>query len=131
MSKNFKDRVAQGREGVDVLNVEQAKAAIEADANALVLDVRDTAELAGTGVIPGSACITLGTLFYKADQDMPDGVKDARLEDKSRQILCTCAKGGQGSIAAGVLKDYGYENVKVIEGGVLGWKEAGYDTDEA
>ncbi len=130
MSKNFMDRVAQGREGVEVMNVEQAKAAIEADSNALVLDVRDTAELAGTGVIPGSACVTLGTLFYKADQEMPEGVKDARLEDKSRQILCTCAKGGQASIAAGVLKEYGYENVKVIEGGVLGWKEAGYDTEE-
>ena len=75
---------------------------------------RDTAELAGTGVIPNSACITLGTLFYKADQDMPEGVKDARLEDKSRQILCTCAKGGW-PCRSGCTQRYGYENVKVIE----------------
>ena len=91
----------------------------------------DGGDLAGTGVIPGSINISLGTLFYKADQNMPAGVSDARLADKSQEIFVTCAKGGQASIAAGVLNDYGYENVSVIDGGIVGWKEAGLDTEDA
>ena len=97
----------------------------------IVVDAGDPSDLAGTGVIPGSVNISLGTLFYKADQAMPEGVKDARLADKSQEIFVTCARGGQASIAAGVLADYGYNNVSVIDGGIVGWKEAGLDVEEA
>ena len=131
MAKNFVDRVKAGQTNVKVLNTTEAKAAIDANANGLIIDVRDPGDLAGTGVIPGSVNISLGTLFYKADQTLPAGVKDERLDDKSQEIFVTCAKGGQASIAAGVLNDYGYDNVKVIDGGILGWKEAGLDVEEA
>ena len=130
MSDNFIQRVKNGQSGAEVLSVESAKATLDSDPSAIVLEVRDPSTLSGTGVIPGSVCISLGTLFYKADQSLPEGVRDDRLADKSKPILCTCAKGGQASIAAGVLKEYGYENVKVIDGGILGWKAAGYDTEE-
>ena len=131
MAKNFLDRVKAGQTNAKVLNTTEAKAAIDANANGLIIDVRDPGDLAGTGVIPGSVNISLGTLFYKADQTLPAGVKDERLGDKSQEIFVTCAKGGQASIAAGVLNDYGYDNVKVIDGGILGWKEAGLDVEEA
>ena len=130
MAKNFVDRVKAGQTNAKVLNTTEAKAAIDANANGLIIDVRDPGDLAGTGVIPGSVNISLGTLFYKADQTLPAGVKDERLADKSQEIFVTCAKGGQASIAAGVLNDYGYENVKVIDGGILGWKEAGLDVED-
>ena len=130
MAKNFVDRVKAGQTNAKVLNTTEAKAAIDANADGLIIDVRDPSDLAGTGVIPGSVNISLGTLFYKADQTLPAGVKDERLADKSQEIFVTCAKGGQASIAAGVLNDYGYENVKVIDGGILGWKEAGLDVED-
>ncbi|MGC6415507.1 MAG: rhodanese-like domain-containing protein [Bradymonadia bacterium] len=131
MAENFGDRVKAGQANAKVLTTTEAKAAIDASDNALIIDVRDGGDLAGTGVIPGSINISLGTLFYKADQNMPAGVSDARLADKSQEIFVTCAKGGQASIAAGVLNDYGYENVSVIDGGIVGWKEAGLDTEDA
>ena len=130
MARNFVDRVKAGQSGVTVLNIAEAKAAIDANDNALIIDVRDSGELAGTGVIPGSTNISLGTLFYKADQTLPAGVSDERLADKNQEIFVTCAKGGQASIAAGVLTDYGYQNVKVIDGGILGWKDANYDVED-
>ena len=130
MANNFGDRVKAGQSNATVLNTAEAKAAIDASNGALIIDVRDPSDLAGTGVIPGSVNISLGTLFYKADQSMPEGVKDARLEDKSQEIFVTCAKGGQASIAAGVLNEYGYENVKIIDGGIVGWNEAGLDVED-
>ena len=131
MAKNFGDRVKAGQANATVLNTVEAKAAIDASDSALIIDVRDPGDLAATGVIPGSVSISLGTLFYKADQNMPEGVKDTRLADKKQEIFVTCARGGQASIAAGVLSDYGYENVRVIDGGIVGWKEAGFKADDA
>ena len=95
MANNFGDRVKAGQSNATVLNTAEAKAAIDASNGALIIDVRDPSDLAGTGVIPGSVNISLGTLFYKADQSMPEGVKDPRLEDKSQEIFVTCAKGGR------------------------------------
>ncbi len=131
MAKNFGERVAAGQSNVTVLNISDAKTAIEGSDNALIIDVRDAGDLAGTGVIPGSTNISLGSLFYKADQTMPAGICDERLADKGQKIFVTCALGGQASIAAGVLNDYGYEDVSVIDGGIVGWKEAGFDVEYA
>ena len=131
MAKNFGDRVQAGQANVTVLNISEAKAAIDANEGALIIDVRDAGDLAGTGVIPGSVNISLGTLFYKADQGMPEGIRDERLADKSQKIFVTCALGGQASIGAGVLSEYGYEDVSVIDGGIVGWKDAGLEAEEA
>ncbi len=131
MAKKFGDRVQAGQANATVLNTADAKAALDATENALIIDVRDPGDLAATGVIPGSASISLGTLFYKADHSMPEGVRDERLNDKTQPIFVTCALGGQASIAAGVLNDYGYENVSIIDGGIVGWKEAGLDVEDA
>ncbi len=131
MAKNFGERVQAGQANVTLLNISEAKAAIDAADQKLIIDVRDGGDLAATGVIPGTTHMSLGSLFYKADQTMPEGVRDARLEDKNQTIFVTCALGGQASIAAGVLNDYGYTNVSIIDGGIVGWKDAGLDVDEA
>ena len=63
MAENFGDRVKAGQANAKVLTTTEAKAAIDASDNALIIDVRDGGDLAGTGVIPGSINISLGTLF--------------------------------------------------------------------
>ena len=131
MTKSFSERVQAGQQGVNVLNIADAKAALDANDGALIIDVRDSGDLGATGVIPGSTHISLGTLFYKADQTMPEGIRDDRLSNKEQPIFVTCALGGQASIAAGLLRDYGYTNVSVIDGGIVGWTEAGYAVEDA
>tara|TARA_B100001093_G_C26061287_1_gene690528 strand:- start:55 stop:450 length:396 start_codon:yes stop_codon:yes gene_type:complete len=131
MANNFGDRVKAGQANVNVLTIAEAKQAIATSGNALIIDVRDAGDLSATGVIPGSTNISLGSLFYKADQTMPEGVRDDRLADKSQTIFVTCALGGQASIAAGVLNEYGYDNVSVIDGGIVGWTNAGFDVEGA
>ena len=70
-----------GQANAKVLNITEAKAAIDASEGALIIDVRDGEDLAAAGVIQ-VRLMSLGTLFYKADQTMPEGVRDDRLADK-------------------------------------------------
>ena len=38
--------------------------------------------------------------------------------------VVTCALGGQAKLGAKILVDYGFTNVKVVEGGCVAWKAA-------
>merc|ERR1711972_543955 len=66
-----------------------------------------------------------GTLFFKASTDLPD-FKDPKIADRPKDapILVNCALGGQAKLGARVLIDYGFSNVKVIDGGCVGWNKA-------
>merc|ERR1712146_346139 len=75
----------------------------------LILDVQDP----GSDVIPGSHCVSLGTLFFKADTELPDLVDPKIAEHgKVAPIVVNCALGGQAKLGAKILKDYGFTNVK-------------------
>jgi len=125
MSKNFSEVVRQSQVGIELLSPEQVKRILEDNSNTLILDVRDECDLNITGIIDDSVNISLGTLFYKADHEMPAEHKAACLADKERIIITTCTFGLVASIAAKVLKDYGFTNVKILEGGNTAWKAAG------
>jgi rhodanese-related sulfurtransferase len=131
MASNFTEWVANSQEDVGLLSPQAAQAAIEADPNTIVLDVRDACDLSLTGTIENTVHVSMGTLFFKADHSMPEEYRDPRLADKDRPIITTCTLGMVASIAAKTLKDYGYTNVKVLEGGNLAWGEAGLPLEEA
>ena len=86
----------------------------------LLLDVQDP----GSESIPGAYNASLGTLFFKADATMEE-FKDPKIADlpKDNPILVTCALGGQAKIGAKILVEYGFTNVKVIEGGCVAWNK--------
>ena len=63
---------------------------------------------------PWNACRIPGTVFA----------------DKDRLIITTCTLGLVASIVK-QLKDCGFTNVKILEGGNMAWKEAGLPLEEA
>ena len=130
MSANFNEAVQHAQEGIKVLEVNEAHAALKADPNTLILDVRDQGDLGLTGIIPGTVNVSMGTLYFKADHNMPAEFQDPNLSDKNRPIITTCTLGLVASIAAKTLKDYGYTNVKILGGGNQAWKEAGLPIEE-
>lgn len=89
--------------------------------DALLLDVQDP----GSDMIPGSHNASLGTLFFKASKDLAD-FKDPKIADRPKDglVIVNCALGGQAKLGAGILIDYGFTNVKVIEGGCVAYKKA-------
>ena len=104
----------------NILPVQEAKELIGA-ADVLLLDVQDP----GSDVIKGSHCASLGTLPFKASQDLAD-FKDPVIADrpKDKLIIVNCALGGQALLGAKLLIDYGFTNVKTIEGGCVAYNKA-------
>ena len=70
-----------------------------------------------------------GRLLYKADNEVPEEWRDARLADRSRPIITQCDLGPLSAIAAKNLQDMGFTNVSYLEGGIQGWKQAGLPTE--
>ena len=106
----------------NILDPKAAKELLDADAGALLLDLQDP----GSDSIPGAYNASLGTLVFKADIGMKDaGFADPTIAERAKDalIVVTCALGGQAKLGAKVLVDYGFTNVKVVEGGCVAWKK--------
>jgi rhodanese-related sulfurtransferase len=129
MGRTFMERVAEAQAEVPVISVDEARRRLQEDAGALVIDVRDASDIATTGIIPGAQHVSLGTLLYKADHSLPVEWQDPVFADRDRPLITTCEIGPMASIAAKELKDLGYTNVAILEGGTRGWIDAGQQTE--
>ncbi len=95
------------------------------DANVLIVDVRDAADVSSTGLAAGGLNISLGMLPVKADLELPEEWREAGLQDRSRPVVVTCQIGPNGAIGASLLKNMGFTDVCYMEGGMEAWKSAG------
>ena len=129
MAMTFMQMAEQAMAEVDGIDAEAAHRQLQEDSEALLIDVRDAADLPSTGVPDGGANISLGMLPIRADQELPEDWRDVRLQDRSRRIITTCPLGPNGAIGARVLKDMGFENVAYMEGGMAAWNEADLPAD--
>ena len=129
MAKTFRQMVSEAREQVDVLSPQDAQKKMQETPNVVVVDVREAEDLAATGVVPGAVNIPLGMLPLRADTELPESLRDPRLQDRSTPVITTCGGGGQAALAAKTLKDMGFTNVSYLEGGIQSWKQAGLPTE--
>lgn len=124
MAKTFMESVQEAQSQVE------AVAPIEVPDSALIIDVRDKDDIAAGGIVPGAVPISLGTLTFKADVNVPEQMQHPELGDHGREIVVTCAMGAMASLGAKLLQDMGYTNVRYMDGGTNGWKEAGRPVDD-
>lgn len=110
---------------VPMIKPAEAYARIQAEKDLLVIDVRDSAEVAQTGTVPGAINLAYGSLTYLADNEVPEDWRDPRLADRSRPIITTCIMGPLGALGGKLLHDMGFSNVQILEGGVQAWIDAG------
>jgi len=123
--------VAEALAHVPAISPTEARQRLANEPNTLVIDVRDAAEIAATGTIPGALNISLGSLTYKADNEVPEDWRDPALNDRSRPIITTCILGPLGALGGKLLHDLGFTNVSILNGGVQAWIEAGFPTAPA
>ena len=127
--KTFPQMVTEASAQVPALSPAEASAALKANPDTLVIDVRDAADIAATGIIPGAANISLGTLTFKADNQVPLEWRDVNLANRARPIITTCYSGEMGALAGKLLTDMGFTNVRTLKGGTVAWKAAGLPTN--
>lgn len=121
MEKGVGELVAEAKARVQNLDAD----AVEAELNsgdAVLVDLRETEELAADGRIPGSVHVPRGMLEFRAD---PTSQYHQEPFDRSRRIILHCASGGRSALGAASLQAMGYRDVAHLDGGVKAWKDAG------
>ena len=85
-------------------------------AGSTVIDVREESEFAA-GHIPGAIHLSKGVI----ERDI-----ETRCPDKAAPLVLYCGGGFRSALAADNLQKMGYTNVISMDGGMRGWREAGY-----
>ncbi len=129
MSMTFMQMAEEAMAEVEGISVDETKRRVDADPNALIIDVQDKVDVTAAGLASGGQNISLGNLPIKADLDLPAEWTDPELQDRSRQIIVTCELGLNGARGAKLLKDMGFTNVGYMEGGMEAWRAAGLPID--
>jgi rhodanese-related sulfurtransferase len=124
MGKSVKDLVAAANEVVPRISVDEAKQKIEA--GALVIDVREPAEVEQSGKVAGAVHIPRGMVEFRADGDTPYYDKNFA---KDKAVILYCASGGRAALSGQALKEMGYAEVYNL-GGFTDWAESGGAVDK-
>ncbi len=92
---------------------EEVKERLDAGENLHLLDVRQPEENAEFNI--GGTLFPLGKIQSMQTEDL-DNLKD-------KEVICYCRSGNRSGMAAMVLEQLGFNNVKNLAGGMLAWKE--------
>lgn len=123
MSSTIAEMVARAKAQVENLTPEHVEQ--ERSEGAVLVDLREPAELQADGVIEGAIHAPRGMLEFYADPSSPyhrDGL------DPTRRTILYCASGGRSALGAVALSDLGYTDVAHLEGGLKTWRGAGRPT---
>ena len=89
MAKSWMDMVNEAKSQVTGVTPEEAHQSLQDDQEAILIEVRDAASVPETDRAPGVLMISLGTLPIRADLEVPEPLRDPRLQDRSRKIITT------------------------------------------
>ncbi|MCU0841021.1 MAG: VTT domain-containing protein [Thiobacillaceae bacterium] len=105
-----------------MLPVDALKRDLDTGADVLVLDVRPAADFTGEqGHIAGALSLPL--------EELPDRL--AELADrKTRPIRLVCRTDRRSAQAAGLLREAGFADARVIRGGMTAWRAQGLPVDD-
>lgn len=104
-------RIAMEQNFYQQISAEEAKAIIDEQHGAIILDVREPNEY-NSGHIPGAVLLPVGSINE-------DSAKDA-IPAKSTAVLVYCRSGNRSKAASSVLVELGYTQVYEF-GGIIDW----------
>lgn len=118
---SVRDMIAQAEARVPTLTVEEALSRVN-DSSTVFVDLRDSAEVARDGKIPGALHVNRGMLEFALDPASP--YHEAALAG-GRLLILYCASGGRSALAADTALSMGVRNVAHLRGGFKAWRAAG------
>jgi rhodanese-related sulfurtransferase len=120
MSHSVVDLVTAAKARTENLSPEQV--AQESARGALLVDLREPAEIQDGGTIEGAVQAPRGMLEFYADPQSPYHRAEF---DPSRRTVLFCASGGRSALGAVALADLGYTDVAHLDGGMKAWRSEG------
>lgn len=113
--------VSEARESIQNLTAEQVASEMAAG-NPLVVDIRESEEIAATGMIAGSTHAPRGMIEFYADPASPYHRAEF---DPGKRVILYCASSGRSALAVKSLQALGYRDIGHLDGGVKAWGAAG------
>lgn len=124
MTKSMQEIIQEAYNEIPQINPEEA---LEMQNNgALIIDTRESNELAMTGKIKGAVHIPRGLIEFQNKETNPNGV-DGFAKDK--KIILYCAAGARAALAGKALKDLGFSSVYNL-GGFPDWINSGLPVEK-
>ena len=123
--KTVQSMLAEADAAVPRITPDEAKKLV-GRADVLFLDVREPAEVAASGKVPGALAIPRGLVEFRAD---PASALHDKAFDQTKTVVAYCASGGRSALVGKTLKDMGYSNVQNL-GGFKGWLDAGGEVEK-
>jgi rhodanese-related sulfurtransferase len=115
-SPRFLQLVAEARNSVRELTVDQVKAKLDRGETFHLVDVREESEFARDH-LPGAIHLGKGII----ERDVED-----RIPELAAEIVLYCGGGFRSALAADNLQKMGYRNVYSMDGGIRDWREKRY-----
>ena len=124
VARRAADMVAEARATIEELTVDELAGEL-ASPNVVLVDLRETDELAVAGSIPQAVHVPRGTLEFQADPASRYHNPALRPE---RRVILLCATGARSALAAATLARMGYHDVAHLDSGIDAWIESGRPT---
>jgi rhodanese-related sulfurtransferase len=115
-SPRFLKLVDEARARIRETDVPTVRERLDRGDRFLLLDVREESEWAA-GHIPGAEHLGRGIL----ERDM-----ESRVPDLDTEVILYCGGGYRSALAADALGRMGYTRILSMDGGMRGWREAGF-----
>jgi rhodanese-related sulfurtransferase len=115
--KTITQLLAEAAAVVTFMSLAELKSRIDAhDTDLVILDVRERDAYAA-GHVPGARLLPRGQLELRVNEELPD---------PTIRILTVCEFGRVSTLAAATLRQIGFQRAIALDGGMKGWREAGY-----
>ncbi len=125
MPKTAKQMVSEAEATVPRISGADAKAMRE-QPGVIFVDLREPAEIAASGKVPGALAIPRGLLEFRAD---PEGASANAALTGAKTVVTYCASGGRAALAGKTLQEMGYTDVRSL-GRFQDWVEAGGEAEK-
>ncbi len=119
--KTLKQILEEANAAVDAVPPRQAMTWVGHEDVAFI-DLRDSAEVASEGAIPGAVHVDRGMLEFRIDPASPF---HNPVFASGKRLVFYCAGGGRSALAAATAQAMGLTDVVHVQGGLKAWKEAG------
>jgi len=126
LKTSVKEMVAAANAEIETIGIDDAKGLL-GDKAVLFVDIRDVRELDREGMIPRALHAPRGMLEFWVDPQSP---YHKEVFASGRKFVFYCASAWRSALATKALQDMGLEPVGHLEGGFMGWKEAGGEVVE-
>ncbi|MBB1490625.1 rhodanese-like domain-containing protein [Paracoccus sp. MC1854] len=125
MAKTVQQMLDAANAVVPKVDTTEARRLVEQE-NALLVDLRDSAEIEKTGRLKGAAAVPRGMLEFRADRESK--YHDPAF-DPARPMVLYCGSGGRAALAGQTLTEMGYHSVYNL-GGFQQAADAGMETEQ-